>query len=273
MFGKVDEKELLDLARRTRKDVWQMVYSTKSSHVGSAFSIVEILVVLYKLILKNNHKNPDDAERDRLILSKGHACSALYAILAELGYFPKELLDTYAKNNSILMSHVNSEVPGVEFSTGSLGHGLPVSLGMALAAKSRGEAWRTFTILSDGELNEGSNWEAFAMAAHLKMDNLFVIIDCNKLQAFGFTKDVVNLDPLEKKFEAFNWEVMRIDGHDFSELYRAFTVLSNSQSGRPKLIIADTIKGRGVSFIENKLEWHYRWPSDEEYQQGLIELG
>ena len=269
---KIDEKKLLDLSKRVRKNIWQMVYSSKSSHVGSAFSIVEILVVLYKLILNNDSKNPDDVRRDRFILSKGHACSAVYSILAELGYFDKELLDSYSKNDSILMSHISSVVPGVEFSTGSLGHGLPVSLGIALAARARGENWKTFTIISDGELNEGSNWEAFAMAAHLKLDNLFVVVDCNKLQALGFTKEVLDMEPLEKKFEAFNWEVARVDGHKILDLYKIFKEFLNSKSKKPKIIIADTVKGKGVSFIENKLEWHYRWPSPEEFERGLLEL-
>jgi transketolase len=272
MIEEINERELLDLSKKVRKNIWQMAYSAQSSHVGSAFSIVEILLVLYKLILKNDNKNSDDAERDRLILSKGHACSALYAVLAESGYFDKELLGSYAKNDTILMSHVNSGVPGVEFSTGSLGHGLPVGLGMALAAKNRGKNWKTFVILSDGELNEGSNWEAFAMAAHLKMDNLVAIVDCNKLQAMGFTKDIVNMESLERKFESFNWDVMRVDGHIFFKLYKTFRTLLSNGSGNPKIIIADTIKGKGISFIENKLEWHYRWPSTEEYKQGLLEL-
>lgn len=266
------KNELISLAREVRKDILSMAYHAKASHVGSAFSMVDIIVVLYKLLLKNNPKKPDDPLRDRFILSKGHACTALYALLAELRYFPKEQLRDYAKNGSIFMSHINSQVPGVEFSTGSLGHGLPVGLGMALAAQSRKEKWRTFVLLSDGELNEGSNWEAFGLAPHLKLDNLIALIDCNKIQSLGFTKDIIDLEPLGKKLQAFGWEVKRVPGHDRRKIYLALKKLLSSTSKKPKVLIADTVKGQGVSFMENTLLWHYRSPSEEDYEQGLKEL-
>lgn len=272
MVKKINKKELTSLSKEIRKSILQMVRMAQSSHVGSAFSVVDILLVLYKLILKNNGKKPDDPKRDRLILSKGHACTALYAVLAEVGYFKKELLKEFAKNGSIFMSHINCEVPGVEFSTGSLGHGLPVALGIALAARIRGEKWKTFAILSDGELNEGSNWEAFLLAAHLKIDNLFVIVDCNKLQATGYTKDVIDMNPLDKKLKSFGWDVIETDGHDFQKIYDSFKRLNNKKSQKPKIIIANTIKGKGISFMENKLDWHYRWPSAEEFECGIKEL-
>jgi len=266
------EKDLIRLARAIRKDILEMVYMAQVSHVGSAFSIVDILVVLYKLILKNSGCKPNDPKRDRLIFSKGHACTAIYATLAEMGYFKKKLLKKYAKNGSIFMSHVNSEVPGVEFSTGSLGHGLPVGLGIALAARNKNEKWKTFVILSDGELNEGSNWEAFLMAAHLKMKNLIAIIDCNKIQAMGFTKDIINMEPLDEKLKVFGWDVERVDGHNFQKIYNSLIKLINQKSEKPKVLIANTIKGKGISFMENQLAWHYKSPSDAEYKQGIEEL-
>ena len=269
----MDKKELISLSKKVRKDILQMTYDIQASHIGSSFSVIEILIVLYKLILKNNSKKPNDPNRDRLIISKGHACTAPYALLSELGYFKKELLKKYAKNGSILMSHVSSEVPGVEFSTGSLGHGLPVGLGIALFAKNHNKKWRTFVLLSDGELNEGSNWEAFMMAAHLKMNNLTVIIDNNKLQAMGFTKDIINMEPLEDKLKAFGWEVARVeDGHDFQKIYNSLNRLLGKKSLKPKILIADTIKGKGVSFMENELFWHYHSPDDNEYARALKEL-
>lgn len=271
MNNYINENELLRLSREVRKDILKMVHESKASHVGSAFSTVELLVVLYKLILKINPENPTDKKRDRFLLSKGHACTALYAILAEMGYFEKRLLDDYSKDGSIFMSHINSEVPGVEFSTGSLGHALPVGLGVALAAKSRKEDWKTYVLLSDGELNEGSNWEAFLMAPHLKLDNLFVLIDCNKIQAMGFTKDIINTEPLEEKFINFGWEVNRVDGHSYKLIFESLEKI-NKINGKPKILIADTVKGKGVSFMENNLAWHYRSPSVDEFKLGIDEI-
>jgi transketolase len=251
----------------------KMAFDAQASHIGSSFSIVEILVVLYELILQHNPKKPANPDRDRLIISKGHACMAPYALLSRLGYFKKELLKEYAKNGSILMSHVSSEVPGIEFSTGSLGHGLPVGLGMALFAKNHNKKWRTFVLLSDGELNEGSNWEAFMMAGHLKMDNLIVIVDNNKIQAMGLAKDIINIEPLEEKFKAFDWEVARVeDGHDFQKIYDKLQNLLLKKSAKPKILIMDTIKGKGVSFMENEVFWHYHSPDKDEYERALKEL-
>lgn len=266
-------KELTILSQKVRKDILQMVTASKSSHIGSAFSMVEIIVVLYKLILKNDRVNPKDPERDRFLLSKGHACTALYSLLAELGYFEKELLKEFTKDGGILMSHINSEVSGVEFSTGSLGHALPVGLGIALAAKNRNEKWRTFVLLSDGELNEGSNWEAFLMAPQLKLSSLIVIVDSNTLQGLGFAKDIINMDPLDKKFEAFGWNVEIVDdGHDFVKIFNSVQKLITVKSDKPSIVIANTIKGKGISFMENKLSWHYKSPSEEEYKLALQEL-
>lgn len=265
-------KELTALSKEVRKNIMQMVASTKSSHVGSAFSIVEIIVVLYKLVLKNDSENPEDPNRDRFLLSKGHACTALYSLLAELGYFKKDLLKEFTKDGGILMSHINYEVPGVEFSTGSLGHALPVAVGVALAAKNRDKKWKTFVLLSDGELNEGSNWEAFLMAAHLGLDNLFVIVDRNGIQGLGPTRDIINMEPLSKKFEAFGWDVDLVDGHDFAKIFESIQKLAITKSNKPKILIADTTKGKGISFMENKVAWHYKSPSPEEYERGLKEI-
>ena len=271
-LSKDEVTELHILSQAIRRNILHMVAASKSSHVGSAFSIVEILVVLYKLILKNNNLNPNDPQRDRFLLSKGHGCSAVYSILAELGYFDKELLKEFSRDGSVLMSHINYDVPGVEFSTGSLGHALPIGLGMSLAAKTRQEKWRTFVLLSDGELNEGSNWEAFLTAPHLSLESLIAIIDCNGIQGLGLTKDVISMEPLDEKFKAFGWEVERIDGHDYNQLFETINKLVSSRSKKPKIIIADTIKGKGVSFMENKIAWHYKSPSDEELVNALKEL-
>ncbi|MEI7690646.1 MAG: transketolase [bacterium] len=272
MNDQINNNELVNLSKEVRKDILKMVHASKASHVGSAFSTVEVLVVLYKLILKISPKSSTDKDRDRFLLSKGHACTALYAILAELGFYEKKLLDDYSKDGSIFMSHINSEVPGVEFSTGSLGHALPVGVGVALAAKKRKKAYKTYVLMSDGELNEGSNWEAFMMAAHLKLDNLVAIIDANKIQALGFTKDILSLEPIEDKLSSFGWDVIRTDGHNYEQIYSSLTSLTLESNGKPKVLIADTVKGKGVSFMEGELKWHYSSPNDEEYDLAVEEL-
>jgi transketolase len=268
----LDQKQLAHRAKQIRSHVVEMVTRSKNSHVGSALSTVDILTYLYEVRFKNNDaKYPDAKGRDRFLLSKGHACTALYATLAEKGYFPTALLEEYAKDGSPLMSHISSEVSGVEFSTGSLGHALPVGLGMAISAKHRGEGWGTYVLMSDGELDEGSNWEGFLMAGHLGLDNLFVIIDHNGIQALGDTKDVISLEPLVPKLESFGWDVVRVNGHDFTALNRAFEHF-DAKNKKPKIIIADTVKGKGVSFMEGKLEWHYRAPTEELKEQALKEI-
>lgn len=268
----LDQKQLVNRARQIRSHIVEMVTRSKNSHVGSALSTVDILTYLYEVRFKNNDgKTPEAKGRDRFLLSKGHACTALYATLAEKGYFPIALLEEYAKDGSPLMSHISSEVPGVEFSTGSLGHALPVGLGIAIAAKHRGEGWGTYVLMSDGELDEGSNWEGFLMAGHLGLDNLFVIVDHNGIQALGDTKDVISLEPLVTKLESFGWEVSRVDGHDFLALDAGFEKFVPGNK-KPKIIIADTIKGKGVSFMENKLEWHYRAPTEELKEHALKEI-
>lgn len=262
-----------DFSKKVRMLTLEMIYKARASHIGGSFSIVDILSVLYNGFLTHNSKNPTDYSiRDRFLLSKGHACASLYATLSLSGYFDKSILNTYGKDGSILMSHVSSQVPGVEFSTGSLGHALPVAEGIALAGKQKKENWKTVVLMSDGELDEGSNWEAFLMAPHLKLENLYVIIDYNKIQALGNTNKVINLEPLENKFRSFGWEIRRVNGHNHKNIYDGLISLDKSSSAKPKLLIADTIKGKGVSFMEDKLLWHYHSPSEQEYKKAMEEL-
>jgi len=248
-----------------------MVHKAKASHIGSALSIVDILAVLYSNILKFDHKNPALPTRDRFILSKGHACCAVYATLAHCKFFDTNLLSEFAEDYSDFMSHISHRVPGVEFSTGSLGHGLPFGVGKAFAAKRTKQDWRTYVLLSDGELDEGSNWEAIMFAAHFNLDNLTIIVDYNKLQSLCSTEETIGLEPLVDKFEAFGLYCIEADGHDLDELNNAFIEASNKK-GKPTIIIAHTTKGKGVEFMENTVEWHYKSPSDEQLQVALQEI-
>lgn len=259
----------IEFARQIRQQALRMVHQAKSSHIGGALSMSDIVAVLYDGILRVDPANPRLPSRDRLILSKGHACTALYAALALRHFFPLEELDTYGRNNSRLMAHVSHKVPGVEFSTGSLGHGLPFALGKALAAKRRGDHWRVFVILSDGELNEGSNWEAILLAPQHGLENLRLIVDYNKIQSLGSVEDVISLGDLAAKFRAFRWQTCEINGHDHDQLRSA---LAAPASGAPQVIIAHTTKGKGVSFMENQLLWHYRNPDDNQLNSALGEL-
>jgi len=260
------------IAKEIRKKVLKMVFDSRTSHLGSSLSAVDILTVLYFKILKIDPKNPLDENRDRFILSKGHAAAALYAALAERGFFPKEILDGYCRDGGKLPGHsTRGCVPGVEVSTGSLGHGLPMGAGMAIAAKNDGKNYRIFILMSDGECEEGSVWEAALFASHHQLDNLIGIIDYNKLQAFGRTNEILNLEPLKKKWESFGWSVKEIDGHDFSQIEENLSQIP-FEKGKPSLLICHTIKGKGVSFIEDKLEWHYKNLTKEEYDMALKEL-
>jgi transketolase len=235
--------------------------------------MVEILVVLYNRVLHINPSDPDLPERDRFILSKGHGCAALYAVLAERGFFPLDWLSTFYQNGSRLGGHImHANVPGVEVSTGSLGHGLSIAAGMALAAKRDGKAYRVFVLLSDGECDEGSTWEPALFAPHHKLDNLVAIVDYNKIQSLGTVQEVMDLEPLADKWRAFGWAVREIDGHNMLEIEEALTQTSYSP-GRPSCLIAHTVKGKGVSFMEDRLLWHYRWPQGEEFEAALAELG
>ena len=259
------------LAKKIRVEALQMVHRAKASHIGSALSICDIVAVLYGQALRLDPKQPVAPNRDRFILSKGHACVAVYAALAETGFFPREDLLKYGQDHSVLMNHISHKVAGVEFSSGSLGHGLPFGTGKALAARRRKYDWRTFVLLSDGELGEGSNWEAMMFAAHHQLDNLVAIVDYNKLQSLTTVDKTLRVEPLADKARAFGWAVREVDGHDHAEL----TELLGSapwEPGKPSFLIAHTTKGKGVSFMENSVEWHYKSPSAEQLAQALEEI-
>ncbi len=261
----------MKLARNVRANVLHMVHRTRASHVGSCFSMADILAVLYGGVLNISPDEPKHPLRDRLIISKGHAAAALYSVLAECGFFPVGWLNQYCDNGSLLTGHVSHQVPGVELSTGSLGHGLPVAAGMALAAKIDNVPWKTFVIQSDGECDEGSVWEAALFAGHNNLDNLVLIIDYNKIQSFGRVEDILDLEPFADKWRNFGWEVREVDGHDHGALDADLSALP-FKPGKPNVLICHTVKGKGVSFMEDQLVWHYRSPNDEQLEQALAEL-
>jgi transketolase len=259
------------LARQIRRHVLRMVHKSRASHVGSCLSIADILAVLYGEVLRVKPAQPDWADRDRFVLSKGHAAAALYATLAERGFFPLEWLDTYCEDGSRLAGHVvHKGVPGVEVSTGSLGHGLPIAVGMALAAKRARADYRVFALLSDGECDEGSNWEAALFAPHHGLSNLVAVVDYNRIQSFGRTAEVLCLEPFADKWRAFGWRVEEVDGHDVRAL--AAILSQRRAEGPPTVVIAHTLKGKGVSFMEDRLLWHYRSPDATELERALAEL-
>ena len=263
---------VLERARRIRRASLRMVHQARLGHPGGDLSCADILAVLYFHVLQVRPEAPRDPDRDRFVLSKGHASAALYATLAERGFFPQQDLDTYMRPLSQLNGHPDrNKLPGVEANTGPLGHGLPIAVGMATAAKLDGAAWRTFVLTGDGELQEGSNWEAIMAASHLRLDNLTVIVDRNGLQQGDATEKTVALEPLAERWRAFGWSVVEVDGHDVDALMKIFGELP-SVSGRPTCVIARTNKGRGVSFIEDRVEWHHRVPTDEELAAALVEL-
>ena len=261
----------IDLARRIRIQSLQMVHRAKASHIGSALSICDIVATLYAKILKLAPNQPTARDRDRFILSKGHACVAVYAALAETGFYPRENLLSYGQDHSVLMNHISHKVPGVEFSTGSLGHGLPFGVGKALAAKKLKGSWRVVVLLSDGELGEGSNWEAMMFAAHHQLDNLVAIVDYNKLQSLTTVDQTLRLEPLVDKARAFGWAVREVDGHDHAALQDALSSIP-WQADKPSFLIAHTVKGKGLSFMENRVEWHYKSPTSDQLDLALEEL-
>lgn len=260
-----------ELAWRIRRDAIDMVHSSHASHIGSVLSIVDILAVLYTSVLNINKFTIDSPKRDRFILSKGHAGVALYSTLAELGFFDKSVLKTYYLDGSILSGHISHKnVKGVELSTGSLGHGIAVACGMALYSKIHREGFKVFTVVGDGELNEGSVWETAINAPQMKLDNFTVIIDRNKMQAMGNCNDIINLDPIEDKWSSLGWYVVNVsNGHDHQQLLHAF---NSFKEDKPRCIIANTIKGKGISFMENNIIWHYKDPQGDFYTKALEEL-
>ena len=256
-----------------RRTVLKMIVEGTSSHIGSSYSIIELLVYLYANILKIDPHNPTDPDRDRFVLSKGWAISALYAVLSDKGFFSKKLLDEYCKDGSKMIGgSTKNDIPGVEATTTSMGHGLPLGVGMALAGKLQKRKYRVVVIMGDGESDEGSTWEAIMQAAHNKLDNLLVIVDSNKWQSFGRPSEVLNLEPLGDKWKAFNWEVKQCDGHDFAEIEKSLKEIPFA-TGKPSVLIAHTTKGKGVSILEDKNEWHYKTPRGEERVIAEKELG
>ena len=255
-----------------RVDIIRMIEAAGNGHPGGSLSVIDILTVLYWKFLKHDPKNPNWEERDRFILSKGHACPALYAVMAKRGYFPHELLMTLRKLGSPLQGHPDRmRLPGIEFSTGSLGQGLSVGIGMAVAAKMDKKNWKTYVVLGDGELQEGQNWEAFMSAPKWKLDNLIMILDHNNGQIDGPVDQVMPIEPVADKLRAFNWDVQLIDGHDLSAIETALTNAHNG-GGKPQAIIAKTIKGKGVSFMENNIAWHGNAPKKEDADRAVKEI-
>ena len=262
-----------EICRRIRRDIITLLYKAQTCHLGSDLSVVEILSTLYFKVLR---------DYDKFLSSEGHVAAAFYLVLAEKGYFKKEeLFDTYAKEGTKFLNLIHNEVPGVLISSGALGHGLPVALGLAMAKKLNHEPGRIFCLISDGELDCGTTWESALLAAHHNLDNLVLIINNNQIQACGFKKDILNVDPIGKKFEAFDWEVREVDGHDVKELEWAFNRIDDERSYsdidwipklKPLVIIANTIKCKGVSFAEDQVDWHYRNLSESEYLDAMKQL-
>lgn len=265
------EKELIAKSVNYRKKILKYIVGAKAGHTGGSLSCVDILNVLYNSVLNVSPENFTSPDRDRYIQSKGHCVEALYVVLADKGFFPEDDLNTLCQYKSHYIGHPTRKVHGVEQNTGALGHGLPISVGTALAAKMDDKAYHVFTLLGDGELPEGSNWEAALTAAHYKLDNLCAIIDNNKLQITGANADVCNTYPIDSKFESFGWAVKEVDGHDINALKEAFAALP-FEKGKPSLIIAHTIKGKGVSFMENSVKWHHGVPDKEQYEIAIAEL-
>lgn len=265
-------EELEKMAKQVRKGIIEAVYSNQSGHPGGSLSVADILTVLYFKEMNIDEKNPNWSDRDRLVLSKGHCSPALYSCLANRGFFPVEDLKTFRNINSYLQGHPDkNKVPGVDMTTGSLGQGLSAANGMAIAGKMDGKHYRVYCILGDGEIEEGQIWEAAMAANKYKLDNLCVIVDNNNLQIDGTIEEVMSSYPIDEKFRSFGFEIIKIDGHDITEIIKAFDVAKNVK-GKPTCIIAKTIKGKGISFMENQVGWHGKAPNEEQYIQALQEL-
>lgn len=265
------EAQLQKKANELRRSVVEMVYRGQTGHIGGDLSECDLLTVLYYNIMNIDPKHPDDPDRDRFVLSKGHCVETYYAILADKGFIEKEELETFSRYKSRLIGHPNREIPGIEVNTGALGHGLPQAVGMALAGKRQKKQYKVFCLMGDGELAEGSIWESAMFAANYELDNLYAIIDRNHLQISGPTEEVMKLEPLEEKWKAFGFEVIRIDGNDTAQIEKAFTHLFHV-TGKPKLILADTVKGKGISYMENNAKWHHGSLTEEQYRMAMEEL-
>jgi len=266
-------QDLVIKAQQTRREILEMIVKAKKGHIGGALSCTDILVSLFHGgILRFDPKNPAWGKRDRLILSKGHSCAALYAILADLGYFPSSQLQTFCQAGTFLGGHPDRNIPGVEADTGSLGNGLGIGAGMAVAAKMDGQKHLVVVLLGDGECQEGSVWEAAMFAAHHKLNNLIAIVDRNHQGVTDFTEDSSNLEPFADKWKGFNWDVREINGHSFADMLNAFQDFRTRKSNQPLVVIAETVKGKGVSFMERQLEWHHSVPSGKELEEARREL-
>lgn len=263
-------KMLLELSDQSRLEILRIIASAGLGHVGGDFSVIDILTTLYFSVLNVDPQNPDKKDRDWLILSKGHCAAAIYVTLARAGYFPQSELTSFMKPLSYLNGHPSrGKVPGVETSTGPLGHGLPVGVGGAIAAKLQKNLRKVFVIVGDGELQEGSNWEAAMLASHYKLNNLTVIVDRNGLQQGDSTENTNQLEPLDEKWTSFGWEVIHVDGHNPTSLLEA---INKERNDRPRVLIAKTTKGKGVSFMENKAEWHHKVPNSDQIKSAIKEL-
>lgn len=268
---KYSDKELQHKSIKYRLDLLKYIKIAKTGHTGGDLSCIDILNVLYNDVLNVSPNNFHDKNRDRYIQSKGHAVEALFVILADQGFYPESDLETMSKYKSPYVGHPTRKVNGIEFNTGALGHGLPIAAGIALAAKKDNSAYRVFSLMGDGELAEGSNWEAAMFAAHNKLDNLVVILDHNTLQITGRNAEVCSPHPIDEKWKAFGWNVISVNGHNFAELRNALNETPTVKN-KPTFVIANTIKGKGVSYMEDVKKWHHGVPSDEEYAIAIKEL-
>lgn len=272
VLSKTAVAELSRKATDLRREILKMIHNAASGHPGGALSVLDILLILYYQVMRVDPRNPNDRERDRLVFSKGHACAALYAVLADRGFFPFTYLQQFRKIDSILQGHPDMrKTPGVDFSTGSLGQGLSAAGGMALAARLDGSPRRIYAVLGDGEIQEGQVWEAAMTAAHYRLDNLTAILDYNGLQIDGWVREIKSVEPLTPKWKAFGWNLLECDGHDYSQLLEALQ-RARANRGAPTMIIARTVKGKGVPFMENRSEWHGSPPGEEELARALEAL-
>jgi transketolase len=272
MYKDLDEAQMITKTKELRTKILQMLCEAGSGHSGGSLSSIDILTVLYYKIMNHDPKNPKDGARDRFVLSKGHVCPALYAVLADCGYFDESHLMTLRKYGSILQGHpYMHKTPGLDISSGSLGQGLSVAVGMALAVKMDKGSQRVYSLMGDGEQQEGQIWEAAMSAGHYRLDNLCGVVDQNRLQIDGNVENVMNIEPLVEKWEAFNWNVIRVDGHDVTAIEEAFRK-AEAFKGKPSVIIAETVKGKGVSFMENKCNWHGATPNKEQLACAICEL-
>ncbi|MCL2742528.1 MAG: transketolase [Planctomycetaceae bacterium] len=267
----MDRFEIQQLAQKIRIHATRMISAAKSSHLGSNFSMTEIIAVLYGAVMNVSPESVESPDRDRFVLSKGHAAAGYYAVLAECGFFPVEWLDSFYTDGAKLAGHATRGIPGIEVSSGALGHGLPIAAGMALAAKRDDKSYKIYALLSDGECDEGSTWEAVMFAAQHKLDNLIAVIDYNKIQALGYTDDIISLEPFAAKLKAFNWACCEADGHNINELLETFGRIP-FEKDKPSCVIAHTVKGKGVSFMEDQLLWHYHSPQGDEFENAMKEL-